>query len=118
MIISSSHAAVAADVVAVLAASGLTVVPPPTATYPVAGPCVVVGSPEATEPHDVRGDHWRFRVEVLVVGSSTAGADLFTLTDTVVGVAVAAGYRVTSRPRAYQPPSAPAPIPSYELTLE
>jgi len=118
MIKAGSHSAVASDVISALEPLGLTVLGPPVPSSPIAGPCLVVGSPEAIEPVNVRGDVWTFQVSVLILPSGTTGDDLLDLVDSAMAALLDYGYRVTSRARTYQPPNAPAGLPAYELTLE
>lgn len=111
MLSAASHTEAVEYLAGVLAGVG-TVHRPPIPTSPVAGPAVLVQTPQANGKAAVGGCRWTFEVSILVIAGNTVGSDLLPLTDAVAERLAAQGLNVTTFPQIYQPPNTPAALPA------
>jgi hypothetical protein len=118
VIAADSHAEAATLVGDLLIGLSVPVLGPPVPETPVAGPCVLLGAPETAGAANAAGCRYAFSMALLVVSGNTLGTDLLSLADEVMEKLTAAGVKVSSSSRTYNPPSAPAGLPAYEFTLE
>lgn len=102
-------------VVDALEAMSVKVYAPPIPTTPVAGPCVLVQTPQRISQGRLDGSHGVYEASCLVVASDTFGSDLLGLSDEATALLEARGFTVAAAPVIYQPPSMPAALPAMLL---